>query len=43
MMRVFVNFYWYDHGKKRKLLSKMFKAGLCTRSKQFDWYLYTER
>lgn len=40
-MIIFVDFYRYDHGKKRHLLKRMFKDGLVTRDKRWYGYLYT--
>ena len=41
MMRIFVDFYRYDHVKKRRLLKRLFKYGIVTRAKRLDGYLYT--
>lgn len=40
-MRIFVDFYRYDHVKKRRFNKRLFKECLVTRAKRWDGYLYT--
>jgi hypothetical protein len=41
MRLLFVSFYRYSHGKRRRYLKKLFNQQLVTRIKQHDGYLYS--